>query len=169
MPLLNKETASSIQRKGGSGIRLEFFFFFSPLMTIQLKLFLPSQSRTGQTEPGEAVGGQHPAPIVLRGAELGCSPHRNQPLPQSPPPPQILLRPSQQSPPITCLKDPLPSWRAVGVTWTGTPEPVFLVIVKNTVHNTSACSSHLHVQPRLHIHGKRFAGALCNLCASRSP
>ena len=42
------------------------------------------------------------------------------------------------------------------------------MIVKNAQHRTSACSSHLYVQPRLHIQGQRLTGALRNLCASRS-
>lgn len=68
-------------------------------------------------------------------------------------------------PPITCLQDPLPSWWAVQSHVESNSSLGLLVML----HNTSACSSHLHVQPRLHIHGQRLAGTLCNLCASCSP
>lgn len=162
-PRLNKETASCIKRKGGSGITLEFFLW----RTIQLQLFLLSQSRAGWDWAGGGNWGVNAQlPLSSSWAEQGCGPHRKSPFLRVQTAPQILHRPSQQSPPITCLQELLPSFGAVGATGSCTPATLQSLC---SVHNTSACGSQLHVQPRLHIHGERLPGAVCNLCASCSP
>ncbi|XP_074511306.1 Na(+)/H(+) exchange regulatory cofactor NHE-RF1 isoform X2 [Sebastes fasciatus] len=79
-PFLNKELASSTQRKGGSGVELEFFLDDNTALTLPA---IPEWDWTGQGR-GEAVRGQRSASIVLLGAwsEQGCGPHRNLSLPQ---------------------------------------------------------------------------------------
>lgn len=58
--LLNKETASSIQRKGGSGTELQIFVGFFPLND-NMALTLPAIPETGQ-DMGERGGGQRSTP-----------------------------------------------------------------------------------------------------------
>lgn len=57
--LLNKETASSIQRKGGSGTELQFFVFFP--LNDNMALTLPAIPETGQ-DMEERGGGQRSTP-----------------------------------------------------------------------------------------------------------
>lgn len=105
------------------------------------------------------VNAQLPLSSSGPGASRAIGPHRNWSLPRADEarvdltPPQILHEPSQQTsnhmPPspssflASSLRGHVESNCSLGL----------LMIVKSTLYNTSACSSHLYVQPRLHIHG----------------
>lgn len=109
-----------------------------------------AQLPLSSSEPGVSGAGDQPE-LVPSSSRQGQS-QADCPNPTPSPLPKFSTDlPSR--PPITCLQDPFPSWRAVWSHVESNSSFSLLMIVKNTVHNTSACSSHLYVQPRLHIHG----------------
>ena len=138
-------------------------------MTIQLELFLPSQSRTGWDRV--RGGGQRSTPSFHcpSWSRVGLRPTREPVLSFRAPTypstntPQTLPTDHQSHASKTPFL-PVAHLESRGLKY----QLQFTVTVKNTVHNTSACRSHLHVQPRLYIYGKRLTRALRNLCSSCS-
>lgn len=117
-------------------------------MTIKLRLFLPSQTRTGLD--GVRGGGQRSTPSFhcpSAWSRAGLRP-TPEPVLSSKPPHPLLWKYSTNlpnRPPITRLQEPLPSWRAAGVTWTRTAAPVYSDCYKHTAQHMSmqqtlACS-----------------------------
>lgn len=140
-------------------------------MTKQLPLFLPSQSRTGRTgRAGRGGRGSTPSShCPPRGLEqaAGLRPQQIRLLPPDDHP-QIVHRvfcfffiPQQTSNHMPLRPVFLPG-KQFGVTWSRTAALLY------RVWKCPACSSHLHVQPRLHFHGQGLRGALHHLCASGS-
>lgn len=139
-------------------------------MTKQLRLFLPSQSRTGRDwENWEAGRGSTPSshcpPRSLEQAAVSDPSGTGSflqttmcvPLPKL----STSFFPQQASNHMPLRPFFLPG-KQFGVTWSRT------AALLSRLWKCPACSSHLHVQPRLHIHGQGLRGALHNLCASGS-
>lgn len=160
-PLLNKETASSIQRKGGSWCELKFFPGW------QYSSNSSCHPKAGLVGTGSGGGSQRSTPSFhcpaqsLEWAVLayhaGTGPflqatrsesNRQPPSTPSPFSPQTFPAHLQSH----TSKTPFLPCKQFGVTLCPTAASVYSWLLK-TLHNTLACSSHLYVQPRPYIHG----------------
>lgn len=122
---------------------LSFFLDDNTALTLPA---IPERDWTGQGG-GEGRRSEVNAQLLLSSSgawsEQGCGPHWNWSLPQagkarvkptaSHPPPSP--NSPQTLPPITCLQDPLPSWRAVWSHVESNGSFSLLMTVKNTLHH----------------------------------
>lgn len=131
---------------------LDWVFFSLDYNLAPAHLAISEYARTGLGPRGWLqANAQPPLSSLESGANMAAD--CTQPLPLKPPRSNYILhKPSQQN--SNHMPQRLSSFLdSVSGHIESSSSSCFLTTLKNTLQETSACSSHLHVQPGLHIHG----------------